>query len=80
MDVKNYNIVDVQYSRKIIPQVGLICGALFFTSGVMGLTNFFVMSNKPIINSPKVYIISSSLLLVSGYYLITYFTEYIKQV
>lgn len=73
----DYNDLDIQYSRKIIPQVGYLCGVVFTISGVAGLFRG-IKYNK--FKNNNFYIVFSFGSLVSGLYLINYFKEYSKQV
>tara|TARA_B100000927_G_scaffold172545_2_gene139108 strand:- start:468 stop:713 length:246 start_codon:yes stop_codon:yes gene_type:complete len=69
--------IDIKYSREIIPKVGFICGILFTVSGVSGIIK---STSGSVLNNSKYLIVSSVGLLFSGYYLISYFYEYNKQV
>tara|TARA_Y100000996_G_C22548071_1_gene652626 strand:- start:1635 stop:1880 length:246 start_codon:yes stop_codon:yes gene_type:complete len=72
-----FNNLDIQYSRKIIPQVGFVCGILFTVSGLTGIMKSLNRSES---KNTRYLWFSSIGLLISGYYLISYFNEYNKHV
>jgi uncharacterized membrane protein HdeD (DUF308 family) len=72
-----YDILDIQYSRKIIPQVGYLCGVIFTVSGITGL---FTGLKYDKFKNNNYYIVFSIGSLISGLYLIRYFNEYNKQI
>ena len=71
------NEIDIKYSREIIPKVGFVCGILFTVSGLTGIMKSLNRSES---KNTRYLWFSSIGLLISGYYLISYFNEYNKHV